>query len=91
MTWTVRLDPRLCFIEDEAARMLRINFRLASYLCITAVMQLPCMEGTEGRKDEFVPTALLLQQHMSWFGKVGQVVRPDSIVVLSWLYISSIE
>lgn len=49
------------------------------------------MEGTEGREDEFVQTALLLQQHMSWFGRVGQVLHPDSIVVLSWLYISSIE
>lgn len=50
-----------------------------------------CMEGTEVREDKFVQTALLLQQHMSWFGRVGQVLHPDSIVVLSWLYISSIE
>lgn len=49
------------------------------------------MEEIGGRKDEFVQTALLLQQHMSWLGSVGQVLHPDSIVVLNWLHISSIE
>ena len=43
--------------------------------------------------DEFVHTGLLPQLHMpsSQVREVGEVLHPDSIVVLSWLYISSIE